>query len=1090
KSNLQLGEAATTPLPAVRLAQSARHWSEHKTISRLPTISQLLRFHLTTSRQLWTQSEKQFIQAAVHFHANKLVFLSAMFLVLIGISWKTYGNIVAKRNDELVARIGNAPKEALIPLTQQLLVAGGEKLGMLKLAFRQAQQNQDASATFNYSLALDEFGIDQTPYVCQRLLDATASEMAPMMELVDQSGILQAPESRRLLWDALEEPGAGDTACTPLWPLANEGAIRKIQNHDGRITPAFAWCPSLPFDDFQMTCEALRSSKYRVHRARPYIADNTLRVATIWRRDTHPWRIRYALPASELIATIDEFRAENFQLYDLAGYQGPNDKSTLFIGVWLKAESPETEVDYLFDSESADHAKAFFKKSQAGFSPFCHSSHLDRNGDLKFSSLWLRAPQVKPVATYVMDEFHPDYFGDLNGIQDIAVSFKYPKPTRDRFVEQLRMANELLVAGPNANAQFLKGRALYYLDQNEDAAQFLTPACESVTLRLYALPMRACVLARLGQREDALRDLDQFHQICKAKSGWKQWRQAYFAATRAKVLYWLGEPSFDDDLQVLLRKNPTDANTCFYSACTYAAISATDAEGEVAAEGQLSSDGQRSEHLALAAKLLQDSIDLGLDRERIARTPDLKKLHSSFSIFDESRLSFSCIWNIDDKATRLLLSMRPQRHRQNAKMLGSAGFLPQGIAVGFGDTAEITSVWSKPQWQETQQRALERRCNAASVLTRLGENEAWETLAGDSEAFRGEFVWRAVEFGLRPKQILDRFDTRISPSEIRTLLLILGEYERDELPTSIQAELERVLCENSSHAEAGVRSAVNWLLNRWNMKSKVFQDPPENANWWINSIGLTMIKMDGPDKFLTGSAANEPERLAIENLQTDSLEYSFALSAKEITQQQFEMFTSEFQKDGSAKNPVRGISWFQAAAFCNWLSKKEGIDPDDFCYKLDSRDGYGPGMTLKTNIADCSGYRLPTESEWEFACRAGSSGSYSFGDTPQLLSRYGNVGAWPSKLMEGGRLRPNAFGFFDMHGNVLEWVHNPMLASGSIETSSLRKHNEIAIDLETKMIVRGGSYGLGPEHARSAARLPIDAKSKFQHGFRVARTVH
>src|SRR5262249_52774742 len=100
------------------------------------------------------------------------------------------------------------------------------------------------------------------------------------------------------------------------------------------------------------------------------------------------------------------------------------------------------------------------------------------------------------------------------------------------------------------------------------------------------------------------------------------------------------------------------------------------------------------------------------------------------------------------------------------------------------------------------------------------------------------------------------------------------------------------------------------------------------------------------------------------------------------------------------QHPVVQVSWNDAQAFCSWLSRKEGRI-----------------------------YRLPTEAEWEYACRAGTESFFFSGDDPAELAAYAWTGTeGQTGLHPVGTLRPNAFGLFDMHGNVTEWCHDRVSA--------------------------------------------------------------
>jgi formylglycine-generating enzyme len=176
----------------------------------------------------------------------------------------------------------------------------------------------------------------------------------------------------------------------------------------------------------------------------------------------------------------------------------------------------------------------------------------------------------------------------------------------------------------------------------------------------------------------------------------------------------------------------------------------------------------------------------------------------------------------------------------------------------------------------------------------------------------------------------------------------------------------------------------------------------------------------------------------------------------------------------SDEHPVVCVSWNDAVAFCQWLSRKEG----------------------KT-------YRLPTEAEWEYACRAGTTTRYYSGDDPETLPQVGNVAdatlkakfpKWKTiRASDGyvftapvGQFRPNAFGLYDMHGNALQWCADRF---GAEYYSASPVDDPTGPDSGDLRVFRGGSWYGGPGFDRSADRggkAPFD-RNTFR-GFRVART--
>ena len=145
---------------------------------------------------------------------------------------------------------------------------------------------------------------------------------------------------------------------------------------------------------------------------------------------------------------------------------------------------------------------------------------------------------------------------------------------------------------------------------------------------------------------------------------------------------------------------------------------------------------------------------------------------------------------------------------------------------------------------------------------------------------------------------------------------------------------------------------------------------------------------------------------------------------------------------------------------------------------------------IRKNYLRLNGYRLPTETEWEYACRAGAVTSRYYGDAVELLAKYawyfeisGNR-SWPV-----GKLKPNEFGLFDMHGNVWNWCQERYLNYPKGEGVTVDEEDILTIDRGRSRVLRGGSFDDRPSHVRSAYRnygLPVNRISN--DGFRLART--
>jgi formylglycine-generating enzyme required for sulfatase activity len=262
-----------------------------------------------------------------------------------------------------------------------------------------------------------------------------------------------------------------------------------------------------------------------------------------------------------------------------------------------------------------------------------------------------------------------------------------------------------------------------------------------------------------------------------------------------------------------------------------------------------------------------------------------------------------------------------------------------------------------------------------------------------------------------------------------------------------------------------------------------------------------MVVIPSPPVFRMGSPPQEALREGgswsrVERPHRRKIGRSFAIAAKEVTVAQFRKFRPEHSFDKQITRtpedcPANRVSWYEAAEYCNWLSRQEGLEE---CYERNAQGKYAEGMKPKPNYLQLTGYRLPTEAEWEFACRAQGITSRYYGETEELLGEY----AWYDKnsrerwLLPVGSLKPNDLGLFDMLGNVMEWCQDPW---GFYPTEKALKAVE---DIEFKgdvfkekklRVRRGGSFSSQAKELRSARRQRNGAEfPSYNGGFRPART--
>jgi formylglycine-generating enzyme required for sulfatase activity len=233
-----------------------------------------------------------------------------------------------------------------------------------------------------------------------------------------------------------------------------------------------------------------------------------------------------------------------------------------------------------------------------------------------------------------------------------------------------------------------------------------------------------------------------------------------------------------------------------------------------------------------------------------------------------------------------------------------------------------------------------------------------------------------------------------------------------------------------------------------------------------NSIGMKLVLIP-KGKFMMGSPESEESRDENETQHEVTISKDYYLGVYEVTQAQYEKVMGKNQShfqgaivgNENADLPVENVSWDDAVEFCKKLS--------------DLPEEKKAGRV----------YRLPTEAEWEYACRAGSKTAYSFDDEEGLLPEYGWFNRNSSdRTHTVGLLEPNAWGLYDMHGNVWEWCsdRHGEYPKGAVSDPTGPK-------VGSYRVYRGGSWGINAANCQSAYRNGYSPSLRNSFlGFRVA----
>jgi len=1027
-----------------------------------------------------------------------------------------------------------------------------ELLKPLGTIFREKRPESEHSQATNI---LTDYAGEDPALVADLLMDADSKAYVELVPVAERQAaraipIFQAELSRRATfsWD--------DPPLDQSWTNPEASLVRKIEAGQGMLSERFALCQTIPLVEFLPIAEALRKSGYRPVRFRPYADGQTVLVAAVWTRDGRGWRIAAGLTLEELHLQDKKHQGDRFFPSDVAGYvtKGAGGKPIeRYAAVWNETTGDDVARLGVWAYPPQEQGQVEDRMANERLIQRTEFAWIGADGREQGCAVWGRPPTAA-ITSHVEQRFDPDLGQGPAAMHDyLLVDVSVCRTTRPETIRGRALADiESLEAHLQAHPEDIpwqryRARAYFRLGENQQALDVIQVVIGREEENLVDNLYRILALARLGKKQDAQAALAKLAELTKRQL---PENQGYFRLYIEPIAEFEigGRPGRAfETLEAALKSQPKDLRLRFNVACVCSLASKAVARSDKTRARQLAERSvQLLRELAQEGDASFEHIDDDFELDPIRDEPAFVEIMKT-ALPDRY---YDTLWNNQANFEAIpVLGLDVAAPVERCRQLELQGYRPVSLTATRtrpGGPLVTASLWHRPVVGEEAKDELSRRQARALIsLLRLGHAEQIPPYLAHSPdpRLRSFMVNWLSPMGVDPGLLADQLDHVVqvadpTPASVRrgtpdpagtnamdtvlfhpetstrrALILALGTYGKEAFPPSEQGSLiSKLLSLYREDPDSGIHGAAEWTLWKWGQPEKLKEIDARlmkagnrgNRRWFVNGQGQTFAVIDGPVEITVGSPPTEPDReVFTEHLRRVVIPRRFAIATKEVTVEQFERFrranpdvwsewgfTGRFSPDPGG--PWLALEWYSAARFCNWLSEREGIPRDQWCYLPNQGGAYREGMIIPADTLERSGYRLATEAEWEYACRAGAVTSRYYGHSIDLLNAYAwsqansNYRAWRC-----GSLLPNDLGLFDMLGNAHEWTHD------AAEYSSTGTHGwkvdvimlPEPISDKSVRFVRGGAYNYRPRDVRTAIRNPNQVTFRnARNGFRVAKT--
>jgi len=930
-------------------------------------------------------------------------------------------------------------------------------------------------------------------------------------------------------------------------PAPSDTLLKKLEASAGIVHTSFAICSALSWPDVAGVMKEMSTCGYRPVRFRPYPTAQGLRAAVIWHRDAQPasasWDFAYDLSDKELETKVNQCMAKKWMPVEVASYEVERRAGEIEVRYALITlpASPKADFKLLFDHQEANYLEinqnwlfvnnAIFHRTgildlEKGVLPIALSVRGTQPGHAVFTQVLSTIPPQRGIESFMPSfglALSEDKFrltqADFNIHHDIAWVIPDAPMTRPAYFSLLRDNTRRWIQAKNISGSLLthayldRSRACYELNDDPEWIEELRKLASNETLSAEFDALLALSWARAGEKELALLGANRFAQ---RKS--TDLRQSVFVTSAVQILLNKAKavPNAIKALEQVTKNHP-DSLSWFLQSRLYCL--AAEAAGITSPEGK----HYLEKAWPLAQQVIQNGEGPGYElHEFWSRdfAPLAEKLEPLIQN-KRKQLRYCTTWS---PARQLDQRLHYGETADLALPLWQTwlaeGYVPHTIsAIEWQGKVRLITAWRRARpTPEQDAAAAHRRANAQLALARLDEpTDTWKTLENASGSnidveLANELIFRAARYKVNPQLLIARLLQPATPLLKQRLLIALGQYSLEECGPAQKELLPTLTQWLLNDPDSGVHSACDWLLRTWKQdallqaawKGQIRSlEKRENRQWYRSKTGQEYIIFSDPPPFYMGISVDDTEATfpSRERPHFRRIGHAYALASKEVTRKDYLEFNPQHDAGDlrfapTEDCPVGSIRWPNAAAYCNWLSEKEGIPPDQWCYIVDQKTGT---VSTAPNYLDRTGYRLPLEAEFEYACRGNSRTIRFFGNSPQGIARF----VWFTKnsarrMHPVGNLPSSPKGLFDMLGNASEWQNDKNMYYPSIlgkETVQDQAWQLALTNLAgptSNVVIRSLSWGADTQFIRTSQRSNRSVRTEAEAvdlGFRVARTV-